>query len=479
MKTVAWLVCGCIIFLSGFVLADDYWTERQALDNEIGQAIAAQELSRALMLIDKGLAADKQAFKADHPISLERLKAKQSIHLHLEQKELADATTERIRTLWQTVLGTSSDPATLETLGDYAQGENASKLAITAFKKALAIREAEANDPQSSLTLASTLYRLANALFTENFEQLDKESLGYLQKAIKLRETTQSPEHHDLVPLLKLITKDRSQSTSMAEVEKLHKKIIRIEERAHPATHNSVLKAHLGLAKFYLNAQQADATLAVTQPYLKTPDNPSIITSDFGLYTIQALLLQRKTKEAADLLYKRLALYMEQVPKESYEQLFQVQLSQLEEFGRNRNVLSADIWDALANDVHTLERNATIGFPYLSFFLRHFSTGKLENKDARQYLSSLEKLVEISNDHLPTNEPLALDWIESALGQTAKYYPEKSATLARQLEAGYQRQGDRVRSARLQEAANQYDQQARANQARSDALINYMLNSEQ
>ncbi len=476
MKTIAWWVCGCIALLSGIAFADGYWAERQALDSEIGQAISAQDLSQALALIERGLTADEQNLGKEHPISLERLKAKLFIYRHLKQKELADATAERISTLWKTAFDTSSDPAILEVLGDYARSEGATEAAAAAFRKALAAREPEAKDPQSSLALASTLYHLADARFASNFERMDEECLGYVRKAIELREKIQGRDHHDLVPLLKLITQDRNQSVGMAEVENLHKRIIRIEESAHPASHNSVLRAHRELARFYLESKRYDAALAITQRYLGTPGDPAMLDSEFGLYTIAALLLQERTSEAAHLLYQSLSFHMQQAPKESYEQLFQGHLLLLENPLGKRHEFSPTAWDGLADEVYRLERNAAKGFPYLSFFLRQVSTGKLENKDARRYLDSLKKTAEISSSYLPTQDLLALGWMENSLDQVARHYPEKSETLARQMAIGHQRSGSLARSRDLLAAAEKYKQQASAMEARTDVFIDYLDN---
>lgn len=474
MKTIARVLCGCIILLSGAAFASDYPVEREARNAEIGQALAAQDMSRALALIDSGLAADEKNFGKEHPISLEWLRVKQAIHRRLEQKELAEATSGRLWTLWQTAYDTSSDPEILELIGDYAYSANENNAAVAAFKKALAIREVEAKDPQSSRALALTLYRLANAQFSADFGRLSEESLGYVKRAVELIEKIQGPDHHDLTPMLKLIAQDSNHSVGVAEVERLHKKIIRIEQNAHPALHSSVLNAQLSLADFYLETKRYDASLAITQPFLSAEYGTEAYASDFGLYTIRALMHKKGPREAASVFYKRLSLYLERMPEERYERFFHTQLSLLEYPGRS---FPLEAWEGLAEGVYTLERNDAKGFPYLSLYLRIFNISKFERTGADRYLNNLEKIAEISSLHVSTQEPLARAWIEGTLDPVAKYYPEKSEVLARKLAANYQNNGDSAKAKALLETAEKYQREAQANKSRVESYGKSLRNN--
>lgn len=474
MNTFKRILCGGVLLFASCIWADNYQAERNVLDAQINQAFQAENFREALSLIDNGLTADEVNLGKDHPLILSRLKAKQAAQWQLGEKEQAEATGERISTLWQNALANASDPATLQLLGDFALSQHAAGKAIEIYKKVLAIREPAAQDAQSEGQLAETLYRLGKAMSEESYGRLNDESLGYVKRAIALVEKLQGPDHVNLIPLLHLLVYDRDQSVGVAEIGKLHQRIIRIAEGKYPAGHGAVLDAYRALANYYLENEQYDAALAITRPYLKNND-PAALASDFGLYTIRALMLTGQAREAADWFYKRMAWIVDNAPMEQYIRLFDANIRMLEKPGGREYTFTPEAWEEFADTVYARESNSARAFPYLSFYLRYTNIERFSN--ANLYLDNLEQIAELTSRYQSTQDPLGRESLLASLEPVAKYYPDKSEQLARYLAEDYRKKGERDKAKALLEAAEKYKKEAKAKEKLFETYTEYFRNN--
>lgn len=442
------ILCGSVLLFAGHIWADSYSEEREALDAAISQAVDARDLMQALTLIGQGLAEDAARLDRHDPVPLVRLKAKRDIEVALGNQEQAIATNEQINSLWQSAYVHTTDLQRLLFLGAFISDSNRSK-AAEAYKKALAVAEL-ASDERVEEYLPFILYHLAYSMYMADRVRLNDESLAYTQRAIGLVEKRLGSEDANLIPLFELLVSDFNRSVGVAEIERLHKRIIRIEEKVKGPGHQDLQNAYRRLIEFYIDTGRYDEAVAVARPFAT---NPEYQDREFTVQLVRALMLQGRGGEAGGFFYNVLAQDMRDQPEEKYLSLLRWYEERV--VGLD-NRFPPNVWADLANSMTARERNAAKGFPYITFYMRYSNVARFDGHDLNLYLDNIETLADLLLRYGAVKEPFAREMVSATLDAIAKHHPEKAEPVARQLASDYAKNGERGKSEAMLAAAEQH-----------------------